>query len=901
MISLNGVWILDYLGDTTYTECEEPEISSESVFASVPGYWEDMEELFHTTELHKKIKINPLYKVQRYPMAEYAPDMYLPNPIGSFVYRREFHLKDFPDAACELWFGGVQNTVSAWINGSFIGKHEGYSSSFALEIPSQVLVAGKNTITLAVSNTRLKGYKGRPIAGLTSRAANECSGGIYGDVEIRFYPDNLRDVWVSTAKDLKTFTIYTEGAKECAKKVLVNDMEYEIPTGENHLTLSTEGMKFWSPNEPNLYTVTVSTPNQVSEHRFGLRRLTADGAKLLFNNKPYFFRGVCEHCYHPITVHPTHDKAYYVKVLRTLKELGFNSLRFHTYIPMVEYMEAADELGMVIELETPNNTTYEEWKDIVRMARHFTSPLIYSSGNEMMIDWDYISHLRDCAAFVHENSDSLFSPMSAMRGVEYMLEETDGIVELPFPHCKKKLDALNEFCDVYNSFSWSQLSYASDRGDASFLETRNSIYGKPLLSHEICINGTYIDLSLQERYEGSRIGNTELLSSVEQHLTDKNLLDRANIYYQNSVKWQRLLRKYCFETLRRTPSFAGYDFLGDIDTHWHTFGYCVGMMNEFYELKGDETVENVKRYNNDTVLLADLPRCLNFTSGTEIQIPIWISYYGDEIGDGSLLLGIADKDKVYDSYYTSAIPLTTGTVQKLYTIGFKLPVTNQPLSLTLRAGFVGGKTIVDNEWDFYVFPQVTTSMVSRPIAVTRDIDLETLISKMKNGEHVLLLGTGPFAKADCSFQMSIAGRTAGPLATVINEHPIMKGFPHDGFCGWQFREMLNGSSAVVLDHPDAPFEPIIELACSYKNAYPEALLFEYQIGEGKLLVCTLDLKEDDPGATWLKAKMKDYVASEDFVPRHEITFDMLKELCSAKPTVENINDNVALNKNDITM
>ena len=108
----------------------------------------------------------------------------------------------------------------------------------------------------------------------------------------------------------------------------------------------------------------------VIEGRFGVRRLTADGIRLKLNSKPYYFRGTCEHCYHPITVHPTRDKEYYRRVIRILKELGFNSVRFHTYVPMPEYMEAADELGMVFEIETPNNTTYAEWLEIVNKCRH---------------------------------------------------------------------------------------------------------------------------------------------------------------------------------------------------------------------------------------------------------------------------------------------------------------------------------------------------------------------------------------------------------------------------------------------------------------------------------------------------------------------------------------------------
>ena len=186
-------------------------------------------------------------------------------------------------------------------------------------------------------------------------------------------------------------------------------------------------------------------------------------------------------------------------------------------------------------------------------------------------------------------------------------------------------------------------SYESEKGDYTLLNKRNAIYGKPLLSHEICIHGTYCDLSLKDRYRGSRIGDTELFTSVERHLEEKGLLDRAPMYYRNSVAWQMLLRKHCFELMRRTETFAGYDFLGDIDTHWHTFGYCVGMMNEFYELKPGETVENVRRYNSDTVLLADLPSCLNLEAGTKVEIPILVSNFGERLEKVALTLHLADK------------------------------------------------------------------------------------------------------------------------------------------------------------------------------------------------------------------------------------------------------------------
>ena len=192
ILSLSGNWRVDYLSSTPYTEVTEPVIldTSDSVTTlPVPGYWEDMTQQLASTQLHRKLNINPLYTDQSYPMTGYCPDMYLPNPVGCLAYEKAFVLENVPQNA-ELFIGGVQNIVSAWVNGVYLGRHEGYCTPFAFSIPEGMLTVGENRVTLAVSNNRLQGYQGRPVSGLTSRAANECTGGIYGDVELRSYPNS---------------------------------------------------------------------------------------------------------------------------------------------------------------------------------------------------------------------------------------------------------------------------------------------------------------------------------------------------------------------------------------------------------------------------------------------------------------------------------------------------------------------------------------------------------------------------------------------------------------------------------------------------------------------------------------------------------------------------------------
>lgn len=907
-VSLNGNWRMDWLSEAPYTLETEPrfEADSDSITpCPVPGYWEDMDERFRTTALYSKVCCNPLYTLQRYPMAGYCPSMALPNPVGCFLYQKTFTLTAV-QSRTELYVGGAQNALSAWVNGRYLGRHEGYSTPFSFEIPDGVLRAGENTVTLAVSNIRLAGYMGRPVSGLTSRAANECTGGIYGDVELRAYPDGLKDAWVRTGMDCASFTVHTEGAADTAKQVTIRREGkvihcLEIPAGETQVTVSAEGMLLWSPAEPNLYEVEIRTEHQTLVRRFGIRRLRAEGTKLLLNNEPYFFRGTCEHCYQPITVHPTREKKYYRAVIRKLKELGFNSIRFHTWIPPYEYMEAADEMGMLLEAETPNNTSFAEWQEIVKLCRRYTSVNMFSSGNEMCIDCDYEDHLRRCAELVHSETDALFSPMSAMRGVEYVLLEEDHPVSEPFEHNPARLKRLNEFCDVYNSYSLGLTSYNSTTGTQPVLDKRNAVYGKPLLSHEICIQGTYIDLTLEERYAGSRIGQTAFMSSVRTHLRDKGLLDRANLYCRNSAFWQMIQRKHCFETVRRCETFSGYDFLGDIDTHWHTFGYCVGMMNEFYELKSGETVANVLRYNGETVLLADLPGCVNLKAGAEVTVPVLVSHFGKRLENADFSIRLSSSGKVLQRQNLHTGTVEPGCVTALCDFAVRLPQCEKPMLLNLTAELHGGDTDCENTWELYVFPENCAPAEAENLVITGGCSFETLAAHLRDGKTVVIFGTDPFPTNEVTYQLSVAGRTHGHLATVIADTPLMADFPHNGYCARQFEHMLNGSRSAVLDLCVHPHRPIIDIASSYKNARREAMLFEYRVGSGRLLVCTLRLTEEDPGALWLKNRIVQYAVSEDFRPEQTLTVAQLAVLCSAETVAAEENENQAMNKNDITM
>ena len=896
-VSLDGEWEMAY-SPYEYETVTYPEFSGVRVTNAVPGYWEDLRESFLAAGMKDAFRLNPWYEKQTYPIFDYANDTTLPDIYGCFFYRRSVLLDRAGPSV--LRFEGVRNQVHAWINGRFVKFRAGISTPFELAIPDGYLKKGKNEFVLAVCNNPNLGYCDHA-CGLTTRGLFRSTGGVNGHLALRFPKSDLADVYVTTAKDLKTFTVHV-GGKERFSYVIA-DKERVLSKGETSgdFTLSTEGYSFWSPENPKRYELCLTTHSGTYVQNFGIRRLVTEGEKFQLNGHPVYLRGVTEHCYFPKTIHLPRDLGYYRMITAKRKELGFNFVRFHTFVPPVEYLEATDELGMLVHVESPNFVSEPEYAAIVAFARRHPSVVIYCTGNETRIDRLSEAYLEDVARLVHEGTDALFSPMSAMRGVEYALVPgKDVIAATPFPHNPERMGRLAKYCDMWTSYQRGLTSYgALNLGTPAELDAWGEAYcGKPRTSHEICIDGSYVDLSLERLYDAnSPIIKSGIFAGIRKQLTEKGLIERADVYFKNSCEWMRRIRKFTFEKLRASDRTAGFDFLGDINTHWHTFGYSVGMMDEFYRLKPGESVENVLRYNSAAVLLADLGSDFNVTAGETRKVSFFISNYDVGIKAATLdvmLLEAGSGRCVWKcSHLCGKIP--NGMLSPLADFDVIVPVSSEPKKYFLRAG-IG--TFAQNEWEVYAFPSIKKKAPPAGVRVVTDISEDGLMGSMARGERILLFGPGPFKSLPTTYRIGLAGRCSGNFATVVkNGHPALKGMPHEGFCGWQFRRLMENGAAVQLE-AGVPFDPIIDIASAVKCVIRQAMLFEYRIGDGRLLVCSFNLAGKDSAAMWLKNRLIDYAASDEFHPDLSLTLEELHNVLSVPLITGAKDDNRARNPED---
>lgn len=898
-VSLNGEWEMAYRPHAHETvEC--PSFTGVRIAGAVPGYWEDMVEAFRAAGMDDAFRVNPLFERQSLPIAGSASDVTLPNIYGCFYYRRTVELDKAGDAV--LAFEGVRNQVHVWINGRFVAFRAGFSTPFELKIPQGVLRKGANEIVLAVSNNPNLGYCDY-VSGLTTRSVFRATGGVNGDLELRFLRNGLGDVYVTTAKDLKTFTVHVLGGVPFTYEIFDGDSVVAKGTASADFTLPTDGFRFWSPESPKRYDLALVTSQGVYRQKFGLRRLVAAGEKFRLNGKPIYLRGVTEHCYFAKTVHLPRDLDYYRMVTAKRKELGFNFVRFHTFVPPVEYLEATDELGMVVHMESPNFVSEPEFAAIIAFARRHPSVVIYCTGNETRIDRMAEAYLRDVAEMVHARTDSLFSPMSALRGVEYaLMVGKDPTVQKPFRHNAERISRIAPFCDMFTSYQLGLTSYESlNRGTAADLDSWGDAYcGKPRTSHEICIDSSYVDFGLEKMYPpDSPMLKAGIFSEPRRVLDEKGLLDRADAYFRNSCEWMRRIRKFTFEKLRAADRVAGYDFLGDINTHWHTFGYSVGMMDEFYRLKPGETVEDVLRYNSAAVILSDLGSDFNVRAGEAKRVAFSVSNYDFAIAAARFRVELAAPDgTVAWTDERSVADVPNGRLSALAAFSVGVPASVGAVKYRLRATLSGGGKTIENEWEMYAFPRVEQKPVPSNVRVAKNMGEAELAAALANGDRVLLFGAGPFRSLPTTYRIGMAGRTSGNFATVVKAgHPALEGMPHDGFCGWQFRRLMEGGRAVQLE-AGVPFDPIIDIASSVKFPIRQAALFEYRVGEGRLLVCSFAFRANDPAAEWLRARLVDYAAGDAFDPSARLTPAQLHAVVNAPLVTGGQNANRARNPND---
>ena len=901
-ISLDGEWAF-FLSHEKFCS-DNPKLPAKEAFTgrmTTPGYWDDHYDLFDEEDFFsQRVRFNPDYRKPHFPMGR----TFLPHASSHFIIGTGFYRKvlktDFPAGSrVRLTVGPAMWGCSVFCNGRCAGWTTGYSTASEYDLTGLLKPGSENELILAVCNDHDDGgaycrpdgsHDGEPYGcrpgqhrGLAAQGYQSERGGIGGGVSLRITgPCEIRDRFIYPEQGKLHWRIELAGAAGYELDWSISDGEKilasgDVPCSSDTMDFITENpLEPWSDRVPKLYRFCLLLRNgpecsDSAEWLWGSRTLTCSGSRILVNGLPVFFRGATEHCYFPETCNPHFDKEKYLHDLGVLRKAGFNFIRCHTWCPPEPFYEACDELGIYVQTELPSVWSFEEAEAILRMIRRHACAVIFCEGNEKKITDPVLERIRQLAAMLRRLAPGmLFNPQEAIRGVEYDFVQGRKITMDPAPHDAERLAEIAEFSDVYGSLGFSLFSYGHDEfpGVAEY-ERMHAIYRKPCLSHEIGILGGYLDFSLEERYRGTYIGQ-DLFQAVREHMQKNGVYQYADLFYKNNCRFISSVRKQLMENLRSCPGITGYDYLGGIDTHWHLTGYPCGIFNEFYEEKYGETIEDVRRYNGENVLLCSALSHRRRFSGSRVKEDILLSYFGGTPQtSGELSWNFTLSDGTCPASGSVPFgPVDAGTVSPVATVDFQLPDGRKPGCGVLHvAASFNGET-VSNRWLFWFFPRETDVLPRTGVRIADKLT-DDVLDFVEAGGAVLLTGGFPARTESETFRTHCSGRTTGHAGFLIHEHPVWNDFPHEGFGDWQFFEMMRNSTGLIYDPAMPEFRPALELIPSFKLIRRKSMLSEFRVGRGRIMMCGLNLNESDPAGRYLRSAILRYLGNRDFAPAPE--------------------------------
>ena len=802
---------------------------------------------------------------------------------------------------------------SVFCNGKCAGTVTGYSTATDFDLTGLLKPGEENELVIAVCNYHDDGgayhrvdgshdgiaFGARPgqHRGLAAQGYQSERGGIGGGVYLKITGSaRIADWFVSFEKEQPHWHAELRNAAGKTFRWALKDGEMVLDSGkfvckqdEQDFVSPKLELKRWSDRDPYLYTVEMQLSDGETvldsvSRKWGAVSIHCEGSSILVNGLKTYFRGATEHCYFAETCNPHFDREKYLHDLGMLKSAGFNFLRCHTWCPPEPFYEACDELGILVQTELPSVYTFAEAEAILRTIRKHPCAVIFCEGNEKILDEGALERMRKLVELLHRLAPGLlFNPQEAMRGIEYEFKPEQKICFTPFKHDPARLKTVNEMADVYGALFSGFFSYAHDNfPGAEVFEEQQKVYGRPCLSHEIGILGGYLDFSLEKRYEGTFIG-TDMFRAARENMIRHGVYQNARLYYERNCRFISSIRKQLVENIRSCGSIAGYDYLGGIDTHWHLIGYPCGMFNEFYEEKYGETAADIRRYNDETVLLCGAGKWRNRQAGKRFSEKILISHYGrNDLLNGELSWSFETENSTVIASGVIEVPeVKQGTLTELGTPELELPDWKEAHCCTLRVQFSDGKTTRENHWKFWVFPPAKA--VNRNGVRQAETLSEETIRFMADGGAVLLTGGFPGMSLPENFRPHTSGRSIGHSGAIPHEHPIWKRFPHDGFADWQFYPMMTGSHSLVTDPEMPEYHPILELIPSFKLIKRKSLLSEFKVGSGRLMVCGFRLTDDDPAAVWMKQILLEYLERHDYAPAPEWSEEQLRRRLDAEP------------------
>jgi len=848
---------------------------------------------------------NPLYKEFRQEGDVKFPFWLTPNKYykGAAWYRKEVNIPDaWKDKRVILYLERPHWQTRVWVNDEIAGYQNSLSTPHQFDV-SELVKKGKNIVTICVDN-RTESINVGPDSHSVSDHTQGNWNGIVGDIylqaapklyidDLQLYPD-LKNKSVKAVVKLHNSKSQVVDAEIKLQARLVSEDAESLPAIKQSVHISGEekvveieypmgeDVKLWDEFDPDIYQMRASLKakgyhSDVKEEPFGMREVVTKDGRIFINGRPAFFRGTLECNAFPITGYPPTDEKSWMEIFKTCKEGGLNHVRFHSHCPPEAAFAAADKMGIYLQPEAaswPNHgTSLGDGQPIDEYILNETKRIIKTYGNHpSFVMWSYCNEpygnyvpFLDKDLKYWKNKDNRRIYTAASIGSSWRVNpESEFIVRsnprgLPF----------------------------KQRPNSTFnYEKRIAGESRPYVTHELGQYCVYPDFSEIKKYTGVyKAKNFEMFREI---LNDNHMGDQARDFLMASGKLQVLCYKSEIEGQLRTEALDGFQLLGLTDFPGQGSA-IIGMLNVFWEEKGYITKEEISQFCNQTVPLAKFDKFV-FSNAEKLNCPVSISHFGpDDLKsvEPEYCITTTEGDTLLSGKFSEAT-IATGGLSFLGEISFPLKKITHAVRCKLDISVNEYK----NSWDFWVFPEKHEDVPNDEIYYTNKLDLAAL-KKLESGGKVLLDASGRVENGknivanftpvfwNTSWFKMRPPHTTGIL--IQQDHPVFNGFPTSYYSDYQWWEILSQRQVMCIDNFPPLFRPLVQPIDTWFLNRRLAQLFEARVGNGKLMVSTLNLNEENgPASAQLYHSIVKYMNSSSFEPHDELASEVVLELFEKK-------------------
>ena len=344
------------------------------------------------------------------------------NYSGRGWYRKEVVLPpewtNAQDERIRLRFEGVYHVAEVYLNGAYIGRHQGGFTPFEFDVTDRLNYSGKNIIAVQANNNYTVG-------------ATWNWGGIIRDVSLIKNKDvRVKYQYIHAEPDLESGTaayeiqVRVENNSADTRSLDVSSVivkDQALATSSTNIRvdpnstvefklggqLAAHQVKLWHFDRPELYYLETSVSEGANllhkkVDRFGIRKFEATKTQMLLNGEPVRlvgFNRVSDHRYWGSS-EPQEILNLDVDLMKTA---GANFMRIMHGTQNKKLLERCDEKGILIfeeanirdlrnpEFVAPDYTRPKQWiREMIERDANHPCVVGWSTGNELKDHFDYV-------------------------------------------------------------------------------------------------------------------------------------------------------------------------------------------------------------------------------------------------------------------------------------------------------------------------------------------------------------------------------------------------------------------------------------------------------------------------------------------------------------------------------